>query len=222
MQPEIIFEDAQLIVMNKPAGIAVEADRFGHPGVQGWVAAYFDGRKMPSNTIIGIVHRIDRPVSGVVMMAKKKSVLVHLNEQFAAGTVRKVYYAGVEGTPPSPEGKLEHFLMKDPEQKRAVIIPKKGKRGAAVSLSYKTLHTDKGITLLEVRPHTGKYHQIRAQLSAMSCPIVGDSLYGSKKSFLQDAILLHAASLTCIHPATNEEVTFSAPIPSSWPIILPE
>ena len=221
MQPTIIFEDSQLIVLNKPTGIAVEADRFGHPGVQGWVASYFDGKKMPSNTIIGIVHRIDRPVSGVVLMAKKKSVLVDLNAQFAAGTVSKVYYAGVEGTPPKPEGKLEHFLMKDPEQKKAIITPKKSKRSAAVSLSYKTLHSDKGITLLEVRPHTGKYHQIRAQLSEMGCPIIGDALYGSKKSFLQDAILLHAASLTCIHPATKEEVTFSAPLPNAWPIVLP-
>ena len=220
MEPEIVFEDGHLIVLNKPAGIVVELDRFGYPSLERWVRDYFNTIKLPSNAILGIVHRIDRPVSGLVIMAKKKSVLVSLNTQFADGTVQKKYLAMVTGNPQAGETTLSNFLMKDPVQKKAIIAPKKSKRAVPVSITYKHLGTYGAAHLLEVHPHSGKYHQIRAQLAAAELPIVGDALYGSNTPFHTNMIKLHASAITCIHPATQSEVTFSAPIPDSWGVSL--
>lgn len=222
MSPTIIFEDAHLIVLHKPAGISVERDRFDYPSLEQWVRDYFNTLRLPSNAILGIVHRIDRPVSGVVIMAKKKSVLVHLNEQFASGKVQKTYYAVVTGTPSAEKEKLQHHLVKDPEQKKAIVVPKKNRRSAFVTLDYAVINNNDTYILLEVHPHSGKYHQIRAQLGAAGLPIVGDALYGSKKSYTNDAIMLHAGKLTIVHPVTNETITYTAPLPADWPLSVQE
>lgn len=215
MQPTILFEDGHLIALNKPAGIAVERDRFDYPSLEQWVRDYFNTLRLPSNAILGIVHRIDRPVSGVVVMAKKKSVLVHLNEQFASGTVQKEYLAMVTGAP-EEYALLKHHLVKDAALKKAVIVPKANKRSASVELTYRLRSSHGNRHLLEVHPHSGKYHQIRAQLAAAGLPIVGDALYGSAENYAPNAIMLHAYSLTCIHPVTNEQVQFTAPLPDNW------
>lgn len=220
MEPEIVYEDGHLIVLNKPAGIVVEVDRFGYPSLERWVRDYFNTIKLPSNAILGIVHRIDRPVSGLVLMAKKKSVLVSLNDQFANGTVNKKYLAMVSGQPQEGEVTLKNFLMKDPEQKKAIIAPKQSKRAVPVSITYKHIGTFGKQHLLEIKPHSGKYHQIRAQLAAAELPIIGDALYGSKTAFHTNMIKLHASTLICIHPGTQSEVTFSAPIPDNWGVRL--
>lgn len=220
MLPEILFEDNFLLVLNKPAGLAVENDRFGHIGVEGTVQEYFAGRRMPSNTIVGIVHRLDRPVSGVLLIAKKKSILVHLNRQFAEGAVTKTYMAAVSGLPEPAEGTLRQHLTKDPLQKKAIVAVRATKRSTPVSLSYTLERSAAGKGLLRVHPHSGKYHQIRAQLSAAGHPVIGDTLYGSIVPYRADAIMLHAYALRFVHPSTGEEMEITAPFPASWPAAL--
>ena len=221
MQPTILFEDGHLIVLDKPAGIVVERDRFGYPSLEQWVRDYFNTLRLPSNAILGIVHRIDRPVSGVVVMAKKKSVLVHLNAQFASGNTSKTYYAIVTGAPAADHMQLHHYLLKDLQLKRATVMPKATKKTAEVKLDYRVLRREQPYTLLEVHPHSGKYHQIRAQLGAAGLPIVGDSLYGSQIKYRPDAIMLHAGALTFVHPVSMETMTIEAPVPADWPIRWP-
>ena len=221
MEPTILFEDGHLIVLHKPAGIAVEVDKFGYASLEGWVREHLDQKPQPSNAILGIVHRIDRPVSGVVIMAKKKSVLVHLNEQFAKGAVAKTYYAVVSGTPQAGKVQLQHHLVKDPALKKAIVVPKKNRKSVFVTLDYTVLQQKDNLTLLEVHPHSGKYHQIRAQLGAAGLPIVGDALYGSVLPYHKDAIMLHAGKLTVVHPVTNETVTYVADFPADWTMTVP-
>ncbi len=216
----ILFEDKHLLLVNKPAGIAVERDRYRNPSVEGRIADYFNTLKLPHNTIIGIAHRLDRPVSGVMLVAKKKSVLVHINQQFEAGTIKKVYFALTENKPEKKKATLANFLFKDVQKKQAIIYDKAAKNRLPCTLDY----IYKGETslghLIEIHPHTGKFHQIRAQLAHIGCPIIGDDKYGSKKLYKENEIALHAFSLTFFHPIEEKEMTIEAPLPGEFELII--
>ncbi len=215
----ILYEDKHLILVDKPAGIAVERDRYRNPSVEGRIADYFNTLKLPHNTIIGIAHRLDRPVGGVMIVAKKKSVLVDINKQFELGTIKKVYYAITENKPEKLKGTLNNFIYKDVANKKAIIFDKTSRSRVACSLDYKYMGETGFGSLIQVMPHTGKFHQIRAQFAYIGCPLVGDEKYGAKKQFKENTIGLHAFSLTFVHPIDKVEMTIEAPLPEEWQLI---
>ncbi len=194
----------------------VERDRHGNASVEEWVERYFDGKRVSQNTIIGIVHRLDRPVSGVLLIAKKKSALVDLNHQFETNGIEKIYFAISENAPEKPEAHLQHYLFKDVKNKKAVIYKNKRSNAVKCELIYKLTGQLQNGYLLEIHPLTGKYHQIRAQLSFIGCPIIGDEKYGSGKKYKKDAIALHASSIECMHPVEKIKMRFEAPVPADW------
>lgn len=204
--PVLLFETPQFAALNKPSGLVVERDPHGYPSVEEWAAGRWP--------FAGIVHRLDRPVSGLLVIAKKRSALKNLNRQFEARTVEKVYLAIVEYPPPSPSGTLEHWIAKDQKNKRAVVMPADAPGAFPARLDYRVLGAGAdGLSLLEVRPHSGKFHQIRVQLSAMGCPIAGDEKYGATRPYLPDGIALHAWKLQLEDPASGEPLGLEAP----WP-----
>ena len=206
MKIPIIIETTHFLALNKPAGLIVERNPW-EPSVESIVYEYLQ-RQRPK-PFLGVVHRLDRVTLGVLLMAQKKSALKELNRQFAERQIKKIYLAVVEQAPPASEGKLEHWLFKDQPNKRAVVFEQQRKDTVFCSLSYRTL----GEGLLEIRPDTGKFHQIRAQLAAIGCPIVGDGAYGAQTSYQPNAIMLHAWKLGFKDPQNGEAVLLEAPLP---------
>lgn len=216
MTPEILFEDRSILAINKPAGLMVEHDKFNNPSLEGWVAEYVKEKRVSQNTIIGIVHRIDRPVSGVVLFSKKISVLRDLNKQFEEGKVEKIYFAIVENKPPKKEELLQHYIFKDAKNKKAIIYKNNRKSAVKCELMYNYVEKSGSGHLLEIHPLTGKYHQIRAQLSFIGCPIIGDEKYGSQKKYRADEICLHAHSIEIMHPVENKKIKIVSALPENW------
>lgn len=204
MTTSILYDTPSLFAIDKPCGVVVERDPHGYPSVEEWAQGLLPW--------VGIVHRLDRAVSGVLLLAKKKSALRELNRQFEERTVEKIYLALVERAPEAPRAVLEHWLGKDQKNKRA-LVSRAGAKGAfECRLEYELRETfPDGSALLEVRPHTGKFHQIRAQLSAIGCPIVGDEKYGAGRVFAPNCIALHAWRLGFDDPATGARVVVTAP-----------
>ncbi len=203
----ILFEDKDIIVIDKPAGLQAERDRFGHPSLEEEVQNYLE--KYHRNHYLGIVHRLDRPVCGVIIMAKKLSTLKKLQIQMQEDEWEKIYRGWVHGTLKSSMGKLEHFLVKDPKQKKALIYNEYQPEAKSCSLRYAVLDEKDGNTLLEVQLITGRYHQIRAQLGFIGNPIIGDQLYGSSIK-LENKIMLQAYGLHINHPVTGEALEFES------------
>jgi 23S rRNA-/tRNA-specific pseudouridylate synthase len=163
------------------------------------------------------VHRLDKPVSGTLLIARKRSVLKILNEQFATRAVGKTYMAIVSSAPPAAEGELKHWLIKDDEAKKANITDQRTQLSVEVKLTYKVLAQKEGKTLLEIDLLTGKYHQIRAQFAHIGCPIIGDEKYGSTEKYIDGALALHASKLTFTHPIDGNVMAVVAPTPDdAW------
>lgn len=209
MDLPILLESRQYLVINKPAGLNVE-QLFDYASVENWVTAY-QQRQGIRRPYTGIVHRLDRPVSGALLVAKKKMALKDLNQQFRQRQVRKEYLALVENLPPTPSAKLTHWIMKDQKQKKAVAYDRARKGAVKGELRYQLIEQSDAGYLLKVHPLTGKFHQIRVQLAAIGCPIVGDSKYGSTQPFRKQSIALHAHRLQFLDPLTQEQVEVSAP-----------
>lgn len=210
---QIIFEDDVMLVINKPAGLQVERDKWGYESVQEQAEKYLSPTK--KHPFVGIVHRIDRPVSGVLLLAKKKSALLKLNEQFREKKVKKLYYGVVHNKPQKHADTLTHWIKRDEVNKKAIVTVKKSAGSFYCELKYETVAEKNGKYLLKIEPITGKFHQIRAQLSFIHCPIAGDSRYGSEISYKQNAICLHSYSVDCLHPVKNEEMILSCDIPEA-------
>jgi 23S rRNA pseudouridine1911/1915/1917 synthase len=206
----VLKETLQYLVLNKPHGLNVERLPQGFPSVEEWVQDYQlqQGSKKPYT---GIVHRLDRPVSGVLIVAKKKSALKLLNEQFRERQVEKHYLARVNNAPPQPAGELIHWIEKDQFNKRAIAYDTSQKKAVKSVLHYQVIAEGDQTFLLDVRPLTGKFHQIRVQLATMGCPIIGDDKYGSTLPFQRDAIALHAHKIIFRDPQTGKKVTVEAP-----------
>lgn len=198
----ILYEDQWLLAINKLSGLSVERNPFEQNTIED--LAWQHVIRERKNPFLGIVHRLDRGTSGVLLLAKRKQALKELNAQFEAQQVEKTYLALTETPPPQPEGMLEHWLVKDTIEKRAVLYPKKRERAAFVKLHYQVKPHDGPYTLLEIKPETGKYHQIRAQLSAIGCPIVGDEKYGSTVNANWGNWALHAWKINFKNPLTGE------------------
>jgi RluA family pseudouridine synthase len=209
----ILYEDKFILVINKPASLMVEPDRNGHPNLLQQVQKYIKKSTHPNNEVYAQhIHRLDRPVSGIVLFAKKKSMLKELSEQFAQRTVKKFYRALTPATSAleSSSGKLSHWHFKDSKNKRAIIATEAKPDYDAVSLGYSITPYNSTYNLWDIELHTGKYHQIRAQLSAASAPILGDSLYGSNSEYAANCIALHAYKLEFTHPSTKEWMSIEA------------
>ncbi|MCB0592788.1 MAG: RNA pseudouridine synthase [Lewinellaceae bacterium] len=215
MNITIIKETPGWLAVNKPAGIQVERNPFG-PSVES--LAYAHLAKKRGNPYVGIIHRLDRVTTGVVLVAKKKGALKELNEQFRLRKVRKTYLAMVDKAPPQAEATLTHWLEKDQQEKRAQVVDTASGQGSECTLSYRQLWVDdNGRALLEVSPITGKYHQIRAQLAAIGCPIVGDLHYGAAEAYQPNQIMLHAWKLAFFDPAKKRQVEVEAAAPEWAP-----
>ncbi|MFN0276675.1 MAG: RluA family pseudouridine synthase [Chitinophagales bacterium] len=208
---EILFEDADLLIINKPSGLQVERDKWGYASVEENAEKYLLEKQ--KKIYVGIVHRIDRPVSGVLLLAKKKSVLLKLNDQFREKQVKKTYYGIVSGKPGNKTGKLFHWIKRDAENKLALVSTKKSTGAFYCELNYEIVSEKENKILLRLTPVTGKFHQIRAQLSYIGCPIVGDKQYKSTETYKENAICLHAYSLEFLHPVTKELMKIECEMP---------
>lgn len=200
----IIFQSHQFVVANKPAGVPTQPDQTGDKSLVDLLSIY-------CKSDLYVIHRLDRPVSGIVLLAKSKKAAADLNRQFQDKKVEKTYLAVVKEAPEAPEGTLTHYLKKQGKQEKVFSEPAPGALEA--TLSYTCLSISDNYTLLKIVPATGRFHQIRAQLSAIGSPIKGDVKYGFRRGNADRSIHLHAQQLTFYHPVTNHKLTFEAPVP---------
>lgn len=201
----ILLEDEYILVLDKPASLMVEPDRNGHPNLLQQVKQYLKPSTPAGEEVYAQhIHRLDRSVSGVILFAKQRSVLKNLSEQFAERRVKKYYQALTEHAPASMTGVMEHWHRK--EKKRAVLSKETFPYAEQAKLSYEVQPLSMHRFLWNIELHTGKFHQIRAQLADAGCPIIGDVLYGSPIAYKADAIALHAYKLIFNHPVTNKEL----------------
>ena len=210
---ELVAENNDYIVVNKTAGLITEKSPFETNTVENQV--YNHIVKTKKTPYVGVIHRLDRVTSGVLLFAKKKSILVQFNTLFSGRNVQKTYLAIVSNKPPKPKGHLVNFLVKNNQDKRADIVASKSKNTQDCSLSYRVIDQNDFGYLLEVKPKTGRFHQIRAQLSHIGLPIIGDEKYGSDQKYLPLAVCLHAWKLTYTIPGTQDTQTFEAPLPKN-------
>ncbi|MBP9927082.1 MAG: RluA family pseudouridine synthase [Cyclobacteriaceae bacterium] len=199
----ILYEDDSILVVNKPAGLMVEPDRNGHPNLLQQVKRYLKNDSLKEEVYAQHIHRLDRPVSGIVLFAKQRAVLKNLSEQFAERKVKKFYQALTVQEPALKTGTLEHWHRK--EKKKAMLFKTQESYTEKAQLNYE-ITKDGNLFLWKIQLHTGKYHQIRAQLASVDCPILGDSLYGSQEPYHENAIALDASELIFNHPLTNEKL----------------
>lgn len=205
---EPIYKNNQLIAFNKPAGIAVPPDKTGDTSLQEMAEAYC---QHPLHAI----HRIDRPVSGVVLFARSKSAMTAMTEQLRQRTVLKEYLAVVQNAPPQPAGALVHYIKKNAGKNLALAYPEELPNSERAELEYLLLESSERYHLLHIRLITGRHHQIRAQLSAIGCPIKGDVKYGARRGNSDRSIHLHAWRMTFDHPVSGERVQLEAPLPDT-------
>lgn len=216
MALSVLFEDNHVLVVNKPAGLLVHGDETGDITLADLAKDYIKQKyNKPGNVFIGVVHRLDRPVSGVVVLAKTSKALTRLNELFRSKKTRKIYWAVVLNKPPQESNTLVHWLVKDATKNVTKAFAKENKAGLRSELNYKLLGAQQGKYLLEVNPVTGRPHQIRVQLASMRCPIVGDLKYGAPQPLPDKSIALHAHTLHFEHPTLKTTITVSAPLPAT-------
>jgi 23S rRNA pseudouridine1911/1915/1917 synthase len=212
----VLYEDNHCLGVDKPAGLLTMGDRTGEPTLVEAAREYLRQKyHKPGNVFVGVVHRLDRPVSGVVLLARTSKGASRLSEQFRVRSVEKTYLAVVEGNVSPPEGLLEDRLAKDRVRNVVTLVNDDVSDGQDCVLAYRRLRRIGQMTLVEVRPETGRSHQIRVQLAARGWSIVGDRKYGSKVQ-LDAFIGLHASALTFRHPVSHEPVTISSELPAAW------
>jgi 23S rRNA pseudouridine1911/1915/1917 synthase len=220
--PEILYEDNHCLAANKPAGLLTQGDETGAPSLLDWARADLKARyHKPGNVFVGLVHRLDRPVSGVVLLARTSKAAARLSEQFREGRVEKVYWAIVEGVVPGEGGEWTDTLRKDASSNVVRVVPAGTAGGQEARLAYRVLERQGKRTALELRPMTGRGHQLRVQLASRGWPIVGDRKYGAA-SFLKaldggGRIALHARRLGFSHPTKREAMEVTAGVPADWP-----
>ncbi len=216
---ELLYEDNHIIAVNKRAGDIVQGDQTGDTPLSEVVKAFLKHKyQKPGNVFTGVVHRIDRPVSGAVLFAKTSKALSRLNALFQKKEVRKTYLACVAPAPKDLDCRLEHYLRKDASKNKSTVV-RAGRPGAKkAELEYRVLAHGQRYTLLEISPLTGRHHQIRCQLSAIGCPIKGDLKYGAARSNLDGGIHLHAHGLNFRHPVSGLQVVIKAPLPEHDPL----
>lgn len=215
---QVIYEDNHIIAVNKPAGMLVQGDKTGDEILPDMVKEYIKVRyNKPGDVFLGLIHRLDRPVSGVVVFARTSKALTRLNEMMREREIQKTYFAMVFPRPENLEGELTHHLVKQDDKNivRAHMSARSGSKEA--TLQYKVIGELDGKILLAVNPLTGRPHQIRAQLSKIGCPILGDLKYGATYALPKQIIALHCAEMKFIHPVKKEEIVIKASCPRTFP-----
>lgn len=210
----VIYEDNHLIVVSKTASEIVQGDKTGDTPLSELVKAYLKEKyAKPGNVFVGVAHRLDRPVSGLVVMAKTSKALARLNDMFRTGEVHKTYWAVVKNLPRDPEGELVHWLVRNEKQNKSYAYDREVKDAKKAVLRYRVIGHSDNYHLLEVQLLTGRHHQIRCQLAKMGCPIKGDLKYGSPRSNPDGSICLHARRVNFIHPVSKLPIELEAPLP---------
>lgn len=213
----VVYEDNHIIIVNKTASEIVQGDKTGDTPLSDTVKEYLKEKyQKPGNVFIGVTHRLDRPVSGLVLFAKTSKALSRLNKMFKRGEVKKTYWAVVKNRPAQEEGTLSHWMVRNEKQNKSYAYDKEKPGSKHAILDYRLIAASDNYFLLEVNLKTGRHHQIRCQLAKMGCPIKGDLKYGFARSNPDGSICLHARRISFIHPVSKEQITVEAPLPPSF------
>ena len=211
----VVYEDNHIIIVNKTASEIVQGDKTGDVPLSETVKQYLKEKyAKPGNVFLGVTHRLDRPVSGLVVFAKTSKALSRLNDMFRNSEVKKTYWAIVKQCPPAEAGELVHYLVRNEKQNKSYAYDKEVKNSKKAILDYKLIGHSQNYYLLEINLKTGRHHQIRCQLAKMGCPIKGDLKYGFPRSNPDGSICLHARHIRFIHPVSKELIDVTAPVPS--------
>jgi len=214
LKRRILFEDNHIIVVNKMPSEIVQGDKTGdQPLVEALKEYIGEKYNKPGNVFLGVVHRIDRPTSGLVIFARTTKALTRLNELLKTREVTKKYWAVVKNVPSEPAGRLEHYLRKNEKQNKSYVVDAKTPGAKKAELVYQVLKHAQNYALIEVELLTGRHHQIRAQMAAIGCPIKGDLKYGFDRSNPDGSIHLHARLLSFLHPVKKDNLEILAPVP---------
>jgi len=210
----VLYEDNHLIAVNKTCSEIVQGDKTGDKPlsevIKQWLKEKYNKQ---GDAFIGVIHRLDRPVSGVVVFAKTSKALERMNEMFRQGEIKKTYWAIVKARPPQNEAELTHYLVRNEKQNKSYASDTEKQGSQKAILSYKLIAKSDNYFLLEIDLKTGRHHQIRCQLAKIGCPIKGDLKYGFDRSNKDGGISLHARKISFIHPVSKETVTIIAPVP---------
>jgi len=216
---QVIYEDNHLIAVNKPAGVLVQGDETGDTPITEWVKKYIKDRyNKPGDVFLGVIHRIDRPVSGVVVFARTSKALERMNRLFKERAIEKTYWAITSERPEPLSGHLKHFILKDTSKNLAKAYDRMSNRAKGAKeahLDYEMLAQIGSHVLLQVKPQTGRPHQIRVQLAAIGCTIRGDVKYGFPVANDDGSICLHSRTMSFVHPVKREPVTITADLPET-------
>ena len=211
---KILYEDNQIIVVNKAAGEIVQGDKTGDESLCESLKKFLKEKyNKPGNVFVGLPHRLDRPVSGVVVFAKTSKALERLNEMFRNGNVKKIYWAITKEAPQEHEAELSHWILRNEKKNKSFAYNKEVKGSKHALLHYRHIAASQNYNLIEVELKTGRHHQIRCQLSAIGCPIKGELKYGAARSNVDGSISLHARHVEFIHPVSKTPISITAPTP---------
>lgn len=211
---KVLYEDNHIIAVSKTCHEIVQGDKTGDEPLSETVKAWLKEKyQKPGNVFLGVTHRLDRPVTGIVVFAKTSKTLSRLNEMFRLGEVRKTYWAIVKENPPHEEDELVHWLVRNEKQNKTYAYDKEKPKAKKAILHYKRIASSENYNLLEIDLKTGRHHQIRVQLAKMGCPIKGDLKYGFARSNKDGGISLHARRVAFLHPVSKEPITIEAPLP---------
>lgn len=210
----VVYEDNHIIVVYKESGEIVQGDKTGDTPLSDIVKDYVKEKyQKPGNVFLGVVHRLDRPVSGLVVFARTSKALSRLNEMFRTGDVHKTYWAITKEQPAELEGRLEHWLVRNEKQNKSYAYTREKPGAKKAILEYKVIGRTDNYNLLEVRLLTGRHHQIRCQLAAMGCPIKGDLKYGARRSNPDGSISLLSRRVQFVHPVSKQLIDIVSPVP---------
>jgi len=213
--PEILYEDNHLIAVNKRSSDLSQGDKSGDMSLDTEVKRYIAEKyNKPGDVFLGVVHRLDRPVSGVILYARTSKALARMNEMFRSAQVRKIYLAIVKERPPEDKDTITHFLKRNEKQNKTYVYDTEVKDSKKASLTYQIAGRSDRYYLLEIELHSGRHHQIRAQLAGIGCPVKGDLKYGFNRSNEDGSISLMARRLEFTHPVKKEQVVITAPFPA--------
>lgn len=213
--PDILFEDNHLLIINKKPSQIIQGDKTGDIPLSDYLKEYIRVRdQKPGNVFLGVVHRLDRPVSGVVIFSKTSKALSRLNSMLKSGEIRKTYWAVVKSPPPGNKGHLVSYLRRDEQKNKSFTHDRPVAHSQKAELVYEIIGESKSFFLLEIQLLTGRHHQIRAQLAQLGCPVKGDLKYGFGRSNPDGSIHLHARSVEFLHPVKKETVSITADPPA--------